>query len=25
VASGVYLYVLQRDGERRVGKVAVVR
>jgi hypothetical protein len=25
VASGVYLYVLERDGERRVGKVAIVR
>lgn len=25
VASGVYLYVAERDGERRAGKVAVVR
>jgi len=25
VASGVYLYVLERNGEKRVGKVAIVR
>jgi photosystem II stability/assembly factor-like uncharacterized protein len=25
VASGVYLYFVERDGERRAGKVAVVR
>ncbi|NIT36854.1 MAG: M20/M25/M40 family metallo-hydrolase [candidate division Zixibacteria bacterium] len=25
VASGVYLYLLKRDGERRAGKVAVIK
>jgi hypothetical protein len=25
VASGVYLYVMESDGEKRVGKVAVVK
>jgi len=25
VASGVYFYIIERDGERRAGKVAIVR